>query len=550
MDLSKISTADLEALQGGDLSKVSTEGLQMLSGTPYGSGQSFDAIGGKLVPTGSPEAQAAQSPVSGNSFGRNALIGAGKMFTDLSLGARQIAGGLAPPSLSSLIGGSNLQQEAANKRQIDAPIMHTGGGLAGQIGTGALIGSVLPGSGYLGAIGQGAAFGALTPTVEGESRGANAAIGGALGAAGQFVGNRIGGWLNARAAVDPLTPGQQSALEQGAGIGLAATPGQATGNRALQQFEASLSSNPWSSGPFNRLAQANQRATGQAVAGAIGETGTSVDSTVLQNASDRLGAVFDSVRDPARISVVNPQATTQALDAIDRNYLGTFANNGATVRDNPLVAQLEQLTSQGSINGEQLGSLSSNLGRAANNQMTSANGDRQLGQALFDVQGHVHDLVQQTLNPDEAAQYTQALQQYRALRQVTNRVGNINPTTGTVSPVSLANYLQQTDRQGFLMGRNQSPMYTAARFGQAFKPVVNDSGTATRSWNPFSIAMGIPRSIVSNAYMSPLGQAAVRGGAAARVATAPPLAVGQALQPYLTGGLPGAGASLLPYLSE
>jgi len=468
----------------------------------------------------------------------NALPAYGKWLTDKGLGIRQMLG----------LAGS---KEAEEKRAIDAPLQASLGGGLGQTAAAAI--TTLPlGSarlGYLGAMAIGGALGATDPVVDGESRLQNTGVGALLGAGGQFVGNRIGNWLTARGEVDALTPGQQAAANIGADLGLQTTPGQATGSRSLQQFEAALASNPWSSGPFNELAQSNRRATARAVAGAIGENANTVDSTVLQNASDRLGDIFDSVRDPSRISVVDPAHTAAALDAIDQNYLGTFANNSASVRNNPLVAQLESLTSQGGINGEQLGSLASNLGKAASNQMTSANGDRQLGQALFDVQGHVHDLIQGQLTGDELAQYTQALQQYRALRQITSRVGNINPTTGDVNPVSLANYLQQTDRQGFTFGRNQSPMYNAARFGQAFKPVVGDSGTATRSWNPFSLAMGIPRSIVSNAYMSPIGSALVRGSSAALTSTAPPLALGQALQPYVTGGLPGA-ATLIPYLTE
>jgi len=332
-------------------------------------------------------------------------------------------------------------------------------------------------------------------------------------------------------------------------MGLRRTPGQVTGNQSLQQAEAAMASNPWSSGPFNAMAEANRRATGTAAARAIGEGGDVVDSTVLQNASDRLGQVFDSVRDPNRILVTNPTATQSVLDQIDQDYLGTFAGNTQSIRDNPLVQRLQDMTGSGSINMEQLGAIRSNLGRAAGNQMTSAAGDRQLGQALFDVQGHVDDLIQSNLSGAEAQTYGDALRQYRALRQLTNRVGNINPSTGDVNPVSLANYLQQTDRPGFLMGGNQSDLYTAARFGQAYKPVVGNSGTATRSWSPLSIATGIPRSIASHAYMSPMGQALVRGAAGARIATAPPLPIGQAIQPYL-GGLPGATATLVPYLTE
>ena len=555
MDLSKFSTEDLEALQGGDLSKVSTEALQMLSGAPrYGTGRSFDAVHGELVPTGSPEAKAAQSPVSGNSFGQNALIGSGKMFTDLGLGARQIVANTAPSGLSDLVTGgsdaSRLEQEAANKREIDAPVMHTWGGRAGQIGTGALLtipaGAALPG--YGGAALIGGAMGALTPTAQGESRGLNTTIGAGLGLAGQFTGNLLGRWLTARSAPPGLNAAEQAAADAGEQLGMRLTPGQQAGNVSLRQFEAKLASQPWSSGPFNALDRANREALGTVSAQAIGEAGNSVDAGVLGNAADRLGQVFESVRTPTNIVATNPQTTTNVLDTIDRTVRGLLPGN-ATIRDNPLVADIEQLAGSGSVTGEQLGSLSSKLGRAAYKAMSSPAGDRDWGQALYAVKDHVDDLLESSLTGPEQAAYATARQQYRALMQLT-KPGVVNPSSGAVSGATLANTLQRADRPGFLYGNNQSDLYNAARFAQAFKPVVGNSGTATRSWNPMSMAMGIPANLLSRAYLSAPGSAVVRGVVGANTALAPPAAVGNAIAPWLQSGLPGASATLIPYLTE
>jgi hypothetical protein len=80
----------------------------------------------------------------------------------------------------------------------------------------------------------------------------------------------------------------------------------------------------------------------------------------------------------------------------------------------------------------------------------------------------------------------------------------------------LANYLQQTDRQGFLYGKNQTPLYNAARFAQAFKPVVGDSGTATRLpnlFNPLELATGIPANLLSRLYLSGPGRGLLQAGA-------------------------------------
>lgn len=590
----------------------------------YGTGKSFDTLpDGSLALSNSPEAAAARSPVSGNSFLQNALIGSGKFDTDLGLGARQVyatvADAISPrqPTLSSLITGpqsrlSALQNEAAQKRQTDQAIMQTAGGKAGQIGTGVLTAiplSAIPGVGtYLGAGAIGAGFGLLTPTTANESRLLNTGIGGALGIAGQGTGNLLSRWLATRAApaaasqassaatatiapssadavaaasgnisaratgggynfgsvgsdpIQGLTAAQTEAAAQGAALGMRMTPGQSTGSRALLQLEAKLESQPMTSGPFNTIKAANQQAVNRAWAGAIGEQGHAVDSATLAQASDRLGQVFENVRTPNNIAITNPSATSRALDSIDQDVRGLLPGNGS-IRDNPLVADVEALSSQGSINGEQLGSLSSKLGRAAAKQMTTPGGDRDWGNALFQVKNHVDDMIQSTLSGEEATAYGSARQQYRALMQLTARTGNVNPSTGNVSGSNMANFLQQTDKRGYLFGNNQSPAYNAVRFAQAFKPIVGDSGTATRMPLPSvsQFVIGGAMNLGTRAYLrsggAGLAAAANAGSTAAGAIRDTGSALGalpgvQTALPYLRSGLPGLGGGLVPYLSQ
>lgn len=340
-----------------------------------------------------------------------------------------------------------------------------------------------------------------------------------------------------------LTEAQQRALEAGQRIGMRGTPGTVSGDKSLQQFEAKLESQPLTSGPFFELKDANQRVLNRVTAASIGETTDYLDSVALGRAADRLGDVFEGVRSPNRIVQADPQATTKALDAIDQDMEGLLPNNGS-IRDNPLVKTLETTMQKGGANGQQLGSLSSKLGRAAWKQMSSPSGDRDLGQALYAVKDHVDDLVQSTLAPDEATAYAQARQQYRNLMLITGRTGIINPSSGNVSGVALANRLQQADKAGFLYGKNQSDWYNAARFAQAFKPIVGDSGTATRSMitNPVQLVTRVPINMATRAYLrSPAAnaQAAARGINATQSAINAPKGL---LNPLV---IPGAGAGLM-----
>lgn len=572
--------------------------------------KSYDSVNGQLVPTGSPAAIAARSPLANvapsnfpvtdeiTGFGRNALLGSGKFFTDVGLGAEQLVGAAS-------------RQDAADKRSLDAPLMATAGGRFGQLATGALSAvplSAIPGAGtYLGAGAIGAGYGALTPVTPNDSRILNTAVGAGLGVGGQAVGNVLSRWLanraaapyssagaNANATIAPstasaqanasgnitatgsgggytfgtvgddasagLTAAQAQAAEVGQSLGMRMTPGQQTGSRALQQLEAKLESQPMTSGPFNTIKTANQQAVNRAWAGAIGESGNAVDSATLSNASDRLGQIFENVRSPNNIVVTNPQATAHALDSIDQDVRGLLPGN-ASIRDNPLVQDVEALTAEGGINGQQLGSLSSKLGRAAAKQMTTPGGDRDWGQALYAVKNHVDDMIQSSLSGDEAVAYGQARQQYRALMQLTARTGNVNPSTGNVSGQSMANYLQQTDKRGFLFGNNQSDAYNAVRFAQAFKPIVGDSGTATRMPLPgiTDFLVGGAMNLGTRAYLNS-GGAGVAAAANAASATARGVgSVGSAIGsvpgvqqalPYAQAGLPGFGGTLVPYLTQ
>lgn len=342
-----------------------------------------------------------------------------------------------------------------------------------------------------------------------------------------------------------LTSAQQKALDAGKQLGFRSTPGQDSGSRSLQQMEAKLESQPMTSGPFNTLKTSNQKVLNRTVAGALGHSGDVLDSDALGAINERLGNVFENTRSPNRILMGNPAETSAVLDKIDGEVSGLLPNNGS-IRDNPLVQQLETLAKSGSVTGQQLGSLTSKLGRAAYKQMSGPNGDRDLGHALYAVKDHVDDLVQSTLNPAEAQAYAAARQQYRNLMLVTSRTNIINPSTGNVSGVALANKLQQADKSGFLYGKNQSDWYNAARFAQAFKPIVGDSGTATRSMinSPLDMALSVPFNLMTRLYLKTPGAtaAAVAGAPAAVWRGVPNIPRGlfnpQQL-PGMTGGLLG-----------
>lgn len=300
-------------------------------------------------------------------------------------------------------------------------------------------------------------------------------------------------------AINSLTEAQRRIIERGRGLGMRLTPGQATGNKLLQRLEAKLESQPMTAGPFDKIKDANQKALNREWAKSIGETTDNVDSVTLERAATRIGQVFDDVRDET-VRSINPQQFVSTM----RGISDEFEAIAPQVWKNPLVERLVRHAESGGATGKDLGSLTSKLGREAHKHLTSQGGDRELGQALYRIKDYVDDMVEQGLSGGRLVDYQAARREYRNLSLLTSRVNTVNPSTGNVSGVSLANLLQQKDKSGFLFGRNQTGAYDASRFAQAFKPIVGDSGTATRQplTSTIDLILQSPMNIASRAYAS------------------------------------------------
>ncbi len=102
------------------------------------------------------------------------------------------------------------QASADERKRLDAPLMATKTGMAGNIGgnvAAALPATFVPGAGTIaGAAGIGGALGLAQPTATGESAGKNALMGAALGGGSVVAGKLIGaGYRGVKALVEPFT---------------------------------------------------------------------------------------------------------------------------------------------------------------------------------------------------------------------------------------------------------------------------------------------------------------------------------------------------------
>jgi hypothetical protein len=451
------------------------------------------------------------------------------------------------------------------------------GNIAGTLPAAALTGPIGPGiaAGTLAARGavQGGAAGLMTPVENPDDnffteKAVQFGIGAGGGAAGGVAAPKIasiiqggarsgqataqatgGGSTLGRVGPDPssgLTETQQRLIQRGNELGFRTTPGQASGSRALQQMEARMESNPFFSGPFNTIKNTNQKQLNRYAANAIGETSDVLDSAVLGRAEARLGQVFDDTASAIPRANVAADDVVSKLAGVEGEFSGLLPK---PLAEYGLVSRFLDQVAAGDMTGAQLRNLSSQFGRAGKNAMTSQSGDRELGQAYFAVKEIVDDLIAQNLDDATRGAYNAAREQYRNLMLLTTRPNVVNPSSGNVSGANLSAALQAKDKGGFLFGRNQSDFYDAARFAQAFKPIVGDSGTATRSMEitPMSMLLSLPTRVGAGMYTS-RPASALAAGAGRGVA---PNRAGDAAAAAVRRALPvSAGAGLLDYIER
>jgi hypothetical protein len=369
---------------------------------------------------------------------------------------------------------------------------------ATQVGLSGLLGA---GGGYLGdkitnlLFGRGAA-----PAVGGAGAPSSAQATVSATPTAQVTGGAVNLGAVAPESGAALTAAQKAILERGKAMGFKTTPAQETGSRSLLQMEARMESSPFTSAPFNTIKTENQKVLNRATAQAIGVNSDELSNPVLAQAQRQISDVYKKVATPD-VRKVDGMTFMNNIDLVDNAFEGLTTQ---PLKTNVLVKQLQDLALKGEASGVQLQNLSSKIGKRAKNEMTTAMGDRELGSALFQLKEMVDDALSAGLSKAEQEAFATARNNYRNLMTIRTASGVVNPSSGNVSGLNLASALTRKDPQGFVFGSNQTPMYEAARFAQAFRPIVGDSGTATRSmeYSPLNMLLSMPTNLAARAYTS------------------------------------------------
>lgn len=396
-------------------------------------------------------------PTEDNGFWRNALEGFGASFVGTAEGIGQAVG---------LVD----EEQIAERRRLNAPLMDTWGGMLGNIGGQAAqiavpVGGAARGLSFAGkarpyvesALRAGV-FGGAQGTVGDESRLVNAGTDAALGAVGQGVAD-VGG-VAARAARAKLSgPVRQSIdLARGAGIPLRAD--QVTTSPAIKAASAVTRWLPFSG------AASQARKQQEAFNAAVGRSFGLKDARVLDEATMKGArrAISDQFED-----IYSRNDVPITMDGL-RRLAGSVNRAGEDLVEAEASVVQKQLDKI--LREAENGTLTGKKYQALRTNIMKAEGEDRVGQAVKSLRKELDDIAAESVGPDDAATLKRIRSQWANLRTTEDALKQVAGAKGNVQPSSLYP----------LIRRGATPeMRELAKIGQnVLKDVVPDSGSAQR----------------------------------------------------------------------
>lgn len=425
------------------------------------------------------------------------LIGMGGSVGRLGMGVGQVI-------------GVTDEQDVIRRRQDDAymrgDLAATLGGIAGDIGLMAAPGGAVART--LGTTGRtavasnaalAAGYNALQPVAHQESRGQNAAVGGAFGAGGQMVGNVLG-HVGKRAA--NAVPEMTQVLGRRAQVmGIPLHASQVSDSLPVKVAASAGKYLPFSG--YGGAAKRQQEAFNRAVGRTFGVDAPKITDDVMRNARQAMSRQFEGIYE--RNAVPLTEKGVRKLAEIEREASRRLTNDEAQVLRNQLDDILAN-AEDGVFTGQKY--------QAVRSALKKAEDKSKLGIAVRDMRQALDDLAAESVGPQDAATLKALRSQWANFRTVENARKQAAGASDDIRPGSLWPLI----RNG-----STKEMRELARMGQTIlKDPIADSGTAQRSL-VYNLLMG-GTSIANPALIPMIGQAALGGATLGRAANSNALA--------------------------
>lgn len=431
----------------------------------YAGKMSFPEFAGKV---GFTNGEKPADPTEGMSGVDRFLAGMGKSFVDTGEGIGQLFG-LVP------------EAQVAERRRLDAPLMDTGAGMAGNIvGQAAQIAAPVPGglaakgaarlgksAPFVSAGLRAASLGGAQGTVGDESRAANAAVNGLLGVVGQGVASGAAGL--ARGAVSRLDAPVRQLAQKAESIGLRLGVPDLSENAFVRTVASQMDRLPFSGA--TKRTKGNQEAFNRAIGKTVGlEDAPRLTPDVFAKAKARLQDGFEQLSARNELGLTTGHVSRMRALIDEASRLGG-SDTARMVKGwvNELVSKVD---GDGMIPGKAYQSFDSRLAKQLKGGGESAH---YLGELRDLVRGAMDD----SISAQDRAAWQTIRRQYAALKTVEPLVAK--SADGDISPQALMGRVTADSAGKIRMATGKGgDVGDLARIGQRFLKVAPNSGSADR----------------------------------------------------------------------
>lgn len=460
----------------------------------------------------SADMQSMADPTAGMSMTDKLLSGVGKAFTDVGRGAGQLVG---------LVD----RKDVAESRKLDAPLMKTGAGQVGNLlGNVALLAptAMIPGANTVtgaGVIGAGA--GLLQPSTSTQETLLNVGLGGAGGAAGQKIANKLPGavkaWADRRTADTASKASGASqkfaAAQRGNQLGYVVPPADLNPG-ALSELVSGLSGKVKTA---QVASQRNQAVTDKLARQALGlGQADDLSADVLQRIRQQAGQAYDAIKSSGAVT-----ADKTFLDSLD-NIMSTQQGAARSFPGlkNDAVTDLVSTLKQQVFDAGDAVDATKVLREVADKAYRQ--GDTGLGKAAKQASDAMEGMLERHLKAQGNQDALKGFQEARKLIAKTYTVQKaLNSETGNVSAQKLA---QELAKGKPLTGE----LADVARMGQAFPKATQALKEAPKSVSPLDFAVSGGAAVASQNPLAllalgarPIARSALLSGPAQRAALNP-----------------------------
>jgi len=444
--------------------------------------------------------QPTYDPTEGMSTFDKAAAGAGKAMYDIGRGAGQMLGLVS-------------RDDIAESRRLDAPLMKTGAGIAGNLATnaGLLAGTALiPGANTVAGAGViGATTGLLQPSASTGETLSNIALGGAGGAAGQAIANKLPGLVRGVADRSRQAAAQQTAdtaqkfaaARRANELGYVTPPAELNPG-VISELLSGLSGKVKTAQVFSQKNQALTNSLAKKTLGVTGDVPLNVDTlnAIRQNA----GKAYEAV---ATLGSITPTAAyTNAID----DAIKPFTSSAASFPGRRVPAAVENIKAlkTGAFDaGDAINTI-----KVLRDDADAAYraGSKIEGKAYKDAAAALEDAIDTHMVSSGAP--ADLLKNYREARKTIAKTytvqKSLNPQTGDVAANKLASELA---RGKPLSGE----LADIARTAQAFPKSMQSLTEAPKNLSPLDFAVGAG---LAGGSMNPLMLASIGARPLARQA--------------------------------